>query len=114
MPNSRLEAKGFFAGLFDFGFTSFITLKFLRVIYVLVVAVVLLLGLAFFVTVAMQGGVFVVVALLVVPAVTLLYLVFARIGMEIVALLFRIGDDTSVMASGATASESSPHGAPRF
>jgi hypothetical protein len=28
MSTSALESKGFFAALFDFGFTSFITLKF--------------------------------------------------------------------------------------
>ena len=40
--NGEIEAKGFLASLFDFGFTSFVTLKFLKVIYMLVVGLMVL------------------------------------------------------------------------
>ncbi len=99
MASSQLETKGFFAALFDFQFTSFITLKFLRVIYAVLVAVILLLGLVFFIALATKGAASLIVGLILVPIVTLLYLVFARIWMETIALFFRIGENTSLMAA---------------
>jgi len=98
MSSSQLESKGFFSGLFDFGFTSFITLRFLKVIYTVLVALILLAGLVFFIAAVSQGGARVVVGIVVVPIVTLLYLVIARVYMELVALFFRIGENTSIMA----------------
>lgn len=89
--------KGLLASLFDFGFTSFITLRFLKIIYTLVVVVVCGLGVVFFFSLASQGGAAFLVALLVVPVVTLLYLVFARVGMELIALLFRMGEDLKAL-----------------
>lgn len=105
MTGSQLETKGFFSGLFDFGFTSFITLRFLRVIYTILVVLILLAALVMFIAFISQGGVGVVLAVIVVPLVTLLYLVIARVYMELIALFFRIGENTSVMARalGSTA-----------
>ena len=101
MTNSPLEAKGLFAGLFDFGFTTFITLKFLRVIYIVLMVLILLGGLVFFLRLLFEGGASVVLAIVVVPFVTLLYLVFARIYMELIALFFRIGENTALLAAHA-------------
>lgn len=39
LAGNRVEAKGFFAALFDFSFRSFITVSFARVIYAILVAV---------------------------------------------------------------------------
>jgi cellulose synthase/poly-beta-1,6-N-acetylglucosamine synthase-like glycosyltransferase len=106
MSSSQLETKGFFSGLFDFGFTSFITLRFLKVIYTILVVLILLTGVVFFIGAISQGGFGVVVAIVFVPIATLLYLVIARVYMELVALFFRIGENTSIMAralSGAPA-----------
>lgn len=96
-----LETKGFFGALFDFGFTSFITLRFLKVIYALLVGLILLTGFVFFAGLLLRGGVGVLLAIVGVPLVTLLYLVLARVYMEIIALFFRIGENTSVMAAAA-------------
>ena len=49
-----LEAKSFFGGLFDVSFTTFVTLKFIQVIYGLLVALILLTGLIFFLRLASQ------------------------------------------------------------
>ena len=101
MAGSQLEARGLFAGLFDFGFTAFITLKFLRVIYAILMVLIVLGGLFFFLALASRGAAAILLALIVVPLVTLLYLIFARISMELIALLFRIGENTSIMAARA-------------
>jgi hypothetical protein len=100
MANGSIEAKGFFGALFDFGFTSFITLKFLRVIYTTVVCMTLFVGLLFLIYGLSVGSTrLAVVTIFLVPLVTLLLLIFTRIQMEVIALFFRIGDNTSIMAS---------------
>lgn len=93
-----LEAKGFFASLIDFRFTSFVTLKFLKLIYTILVALIMLVGLFFLITGLSRGGSEAVLWLVLVPMVTLLYLIFARIYMEIIALFFRIGENTTMIA----------------
>jgi hypothetical protein len=99
MASSPMETKGFFAALFDFGFTSFITLKFLRVIYTLLVCLILLVGLLFLVYGLSQGGGSAVAFIFLAPLATLFYLIFVRIYMELIAMFFRIGENTSIMAA---------------
>jgi hypothetical protein len=108
MPGTQLEAKSFFAGLFDFGFTSFVTLKFLRVIYTILVVAICLMGVVFLIAGFAQGGISAFLALILAPLMTLLYLVFARIWMETIALFFRIGENTSVMAAALTQQQAPP------
>lgn len=105
------QPKGFFAALFDFGFTSFVTLKFLKVIYSILVVLVLLAGLVFLIAGLSQGGLAAVASVFLAPVVTLLYLVFIRVSMEVIALFFRIGESTSVMAA-ALAGQAPPPAAP--
>lgn len=98
MSSPATQSKGFFGSLFDFGFTSFITLKFLRVIYAVVVVLIILTGLFLVVRGLTQGGAGAVFGLVIAPILTLLYLVLARIYLEVVAVLFRIGENTTIMA----------------
>jgi len=102
MATSTMESKGFFACLFDFGFTSFITLKFLRLIYGLLVGLIILGAVVFLIAGLSQGGATAALALIGVPAITLVYLVFTRISMEVIALFFRIGENTTIMAAAAS------------
>jgi Domain of unknown function (DUF4282) len=99
MANGSMETKGFFAALFDFGFTSFVTLRFLKVIYAILVCVILLFGLIFLIGGLAAGGGELVLAIILAPTITLLYLIFTRVYMEIIALFFRIGENTSIMAA---------------
>lgn len=99
MNGTQMEAKGLIAGLFDFGFTSFITLKFLRVIYTCLVVLICLGGAVLLLAGLSRGGFGALLGLVVVPLLTLLYLVFARVWMETIALFFRIGENTTAMAA---------------
>lgn len=99
-PVSR-EAKGFFASLFDFKFTSFITLRFLGVFYAVVVILILLSSALFFFAILSAGGPYALVAIFI-PIVTLVYLVLTRVCMEMIAMFFRIGENSSVMAAAST------------
>src|SRR5664280_489579 len=86
----------FWAGLFDFSFTRFITLKFIRVIYIILVAMIGLIGLVLFVgslTSGIAAGVF--VGLIIVPLFTLFCIIFTRLTLEGIVVIFRIGENTS-------------------
>lgn len=107
---SSLEAKGLFSGLFDFSFTTFITLKFLRVIYIVLLVLITLTGLVFLIRALSEGGTAAVIGLVLVPLVTLLYIVLARIYMELIALFFRIGENTSLLVTAAGRSFGGPGG----
>lgn len=50
MPAAKTEAKGFFQALFDFSFQSFITIKFAKVIYAILIALAVLWWLVLTVT----------------------------------------------------------------
>ena len=108
MTTSAQGQRGLLSSLFDFGFTTFITLTFLRVIYAVVMVVIGLMGLVLFITLASYGGLAVLGALVVVPIVTLLYLVLARVGMETVALFFRMGEDLSALRRATAPPASGP------
>ena len=93
------QSTGLLTGLFDFSFTTFVTLKYLKIIYALLLAAILLGGIVTFFGLASQGGSSILVALVVVPLGTLLYLVLARMYMETLTLFFRIGENTSAIAA---------------
>ena len=96
VSTTNTHEKSFFATLFDFGFTSFITLRFLKTIYAIVVALVLLGGLISLIYGLSSGSALGVISgLILAPLGTLVYLVLARIGLEVVAMFFRIGDNTA-------------------
>lgn len=90
--------KGFLAALFDYSFSSLITPKIIRVVYIIITIVVGLISLAFFANLASQGGGGAVAGLIFAPAGFLLYMILARIYLEIVIIIFRIGDDVRRIA----------------
>jgi hypothetical protein len=97
MTTSNSQQKSFIATLFDFGITSYLTVRFLKVIYAIIVVLVLLTGL-FILIGALSTGITVniIAAIIFAPLVTLVYLVLARIAVEVITMFFRIGDNTSL------------------
>jgi hypothetical protein len=97
MTTSNSQQKNFIASLFDFGFTSFVTLRFLKVIYAIMTVIILLVGLF-----ALIGGLrtgnssTIILTIIFAPLGTLVYLVLTRITFELIAMFFRIGDNTYV------------------
>ena len=92
-----MEPKSFFAGLFDWDFKQFVALKFIKVIYI-IGAIVIALGAISFIVAGFSrsfgAGVW---ALIVALIGGLLYLIFFRVWLEVIAMLFRIGENTSRM-----------------
>lgn len=100
-PISSNDAKGLLGSLFDFQFRSLITTKIIRFVYMLVVILYSLGAIGIFFTALASGtaaGVF--AAFIFVPLGYLLYLTLTRIWMEILIVVFRIGDDIHAMRLG--------------
>jgi hypothetical protein len=90
-PPSR--SKGFFADLFDFGFTDFVTPKVVKFVYVVMTIIIGLVWIFYIVlgfSVSPGGGVLV---LIFGPIVALLWLLVCRIALELTMVIFRIGAD---------------------
>jgi hypothetical protein len=83
--------KGFFGSLFDISFTSFITTKIIKFLYVLALIIVGLFALIFVVAAfraSAAAGVFTLVILA--PLLSLIYIVYARVTLELIIQIFRI------------------------
>jgi hypothetical protein len=106
--------KGFFASLFDVSFSSLITTKVIKAIYLLSMVVIGLVGLFFILATAARddaGGGEVIVALILVPIFALIYLVYTRVLLEVIIVLFRIME-TNVELVEIQRAASSPAPAP--
>jgi len=97
--DNMMQSKNFFASMFDFSFSSFVTLRFIKVLYVIFMVFAGLIGLAIFFTFASQGGVSILLALILGPIAFFLYLLIYRVLLEFIVVIFRIAENTSIMAS---------------
>jgi hypothetical protein len=90
-PSSR--GKGFFADLFDFGFTDFVTPKVVKFVYVVATVIIALVWVFYVIlgfSISVGGGLLV---LIFGPIVALLWLLVCRIALELTMVIFRIGAD---------------------
>jgi len=103
--------KGFLASLFDYSFSSFITTRIIKILYVLITIVYSLVALAFLAIGISHGPGPAVAAIIFVPIAWLLYMIFARVALEVLIVVFRIGEDIHLVAhpgGGAPPSGLSP------
>ncbi len=93
-----MEAKGFFGSLFDFSFENFVFPKIIRVLFAIAVV---------FACIGYLGGVvygfqmdvtYGIATILLGPVVLILYLIGVRVWMEIAIVLFRIYENTKIIA----------------
>jgi hypothetical protein len=90
-----MEPKGFFGALFDVSFTSFVTTRIIKVIYVITLVLIGLTALVFVVAAfddSVGAGIFVLV--IAAPLLSLLYVIYARVLLELVIAIFRIMEHT--------------------
>lgn len=100
------EAKGLLASLFDFGFTSLITLKVIRFVYALLVILLSIGAIFFFIGgIATGRAAGILSSLIVLPIVYLVYLILIRIWMEILIVVFRLGEDVRAIRLGGGLSQ---------
>jgi|LauGreDrversion4_1035100.scaffolds.fasta_scaffold875541_1 hypothetical protein len=87
----------FLKSLFDFQLRHFITLSVLRFLYAILTFLVLLGGLIIIIGAMVSGDPMALLYVVLVPLGVLLYLIFIRLYVELLANLQRIGDNTQKM-----------------
>jgi hypothetical protein len=93
-----ITGAGFFQALFDLSFSEFITTRIIKVLYVLAIIGVGLFSLAIFLSLARAGVGGLILGLIVAPLVFLLYVIFTRVWLELIMVIFRIADHTRQIA----------------
>lgn len=95
-----MNEKSFFGAMFDFSFSEFITTRIIKVLYGLAIFFcglgVLVCIISAFRIQSFAG----VLMLLVSPLLFLLYVAAARVGLELVMVIFRIAENTEHLAPG--------------
>jgi signal transduction histidine kinase len=105
--------RGFFKSLFDFSFSSFITVRLIKVIYALFIAGSALFALAFVASAFRASALFGLFMLLIVaPVLFFFYVIIARVYLELVVAIFRIAENTSILAGRGTNLSAPPPPAP--
>ncbi len=103
MPQAASSSsQGFLKALFDFKFSTLVTTKVVRVLYIIITILYSLGAIALFIELISKGGSDVAVAIIVVPLGYLLYLTFARIVLELIIVVFRIGEDVRIIRDART------------
>ncbi|MVU77411.1 DUF4282 domain-containing protein [Nocardia sp. ET3-3] len=89
------DGRGFFASLFDFGFTSFITPRVIKVLYVLamILAGLATLSLALFGFMTGSAAIGIFILIIVCPIYLFAVVLFYRVALEFVMVVFRMGED---------------------
>lgn len=93
-----MEEKGFFAALFDFSFSSTITPKLVKLLYILALPGAALCALSVAVSSAAWSGND-LMGMMLLPVAFLVFLVVARVYLELIVVLFKIADNSSSVAA---------------
>jgi len=99
--NQSPQQKGFFGSLFDISFNNFVTTQIISVLYILsiiFIGILVLFGVGGGILKLFSdfwGGAFMIIFT---PLVALIYLIFVRIGLELVIVIFKIADNTKQMS----------------
>jgi hypothetical protein len=95
------DTTGFLGALFDFGFTSFVTPKIIKVLYVLVTIGTIVSALAFTIVVFKASVAFGIVALVFGdPLIILVVMAAFRIFVEFFVVIFRAAEDIRALRDG--------------
>lgn len=93
------QTTGFLNSLFDFSFTSFLTSKIIKLLYGLSIAVAGLLCLFLIMTgFEISSSIGVITLLIVAPLVFFLLVVYARVMLEMIIVIFRISEHAAEVA----------------
>jgi hypothetical protein len=95
---SQDEARGFLASLFDLSFTSFITTKLIKVLYVLGMIGAALGSLGFAFSGFKAGSVSGLITLVLAPVIFLFGVIYFRVMMELVMVIFRAAEHVAEIA----------------
>ena len=94
MPGDAADGKGFLSALFDFGFTSFVTPKVIKVLYTLITIGTVVSALVFTIVVFKANVAFGVATLVIGdPLFILIVLAIYRVILEFFVVTFRVAED---------------------
>ena len=97
-PGAAADAKGFLGALFDFGFTSFVTPKVIKVLYMLIMIGTVVSALVFTIIVFRVSTPFGILTLLVAdPLFILIVMAIYRMILEFFVVVFRVAEDTRAL-----------------
>ncbi|HEY6972318.1 MAG TPA: DUF4282 domain-containing protein [Candidatus Angelobacter sp.] len=104
VPLHLEESKGFFGSLFDISFSSFVTSKIVKFLYVLII-ILLVIGAIALIATVLGGGSYGLnlpfpapVAVIVIAILFFLYLILARVQLEIIVVIFRMSEHLAEIA----------------
>jgi len=98
MPVSADEAKGFIGALFDLSFTSFITTKLVKVLYIIAIVGAALEALGVIGIGFARGSLYGLIMLVASPIVFFAIVIVARVYMELVIVIFRAAEQLTEVA----------------
>jgi Domain of unknown function (DUF4282) len=107
-----MHAKGFLGSLFDYSFSSFVTSRIVKFLYVLTTIIVALWTLLLIVVAFHASSTLGVLTLLIFgPLVFLVSMTYARVGLELMIVFFRISENVQSIndrGDGATLTSAPP------
>lgn len=92
------QKKGFFAALFDFSFSEFITTRIIKILYVVGMILAVLAALGLMVSGFTQSVGVGILSLILSPIVFLVYVIVFRVWLEFIIVVFRIAEHTEEIA----------------
>ena len=98
VPISAQTSAGVGA-LFDLSFSRFITISFIKVIYLIGMVGIALGWVALLIGGLQQGVIGLIVAGIIGFVLAVIYLIFLRVSLEVIVVIFRIGENTSAIAA---------------
>ena len=100
----------FFRALFDFSFSEFITIKIIKILYVIAIILLALTWIGGLIGFFAQGGLYILLGLIVAPIGFILSVIFVRVIYEILIVIFGIAEHTRDMAWALTGGRKAPGG----
>jgi hypothetical protein len=97
-----MEQKGFFGKLFDLSFSEFITISIIKVLYIIAIILSAIGALVVLIGGFTKGVGAAIAGIILAPLVFLLYVLIARVWMELIMVLFKIAENTGKMAGQDT------------
>jgi hypothetical protein len=90
-----MENKPFLSSLFDFSFTSYVTPRFIKVIFIIGAVLTALATIGFIVSGFSMSLAVGIIFLILSPIFYIIYLLFVRIYLELMIILFRLQSDVA-------------------
>lgn len=95
-----MEEKGFFGALFDLSFSEFVTTRLIKILYILLLILIaigfIVAVISGLVTMFSRGGFLAgLLAIVFAPIGALVWVIMARVWMELIIVVFRIAENTT-------------------